>query len=315
LDGTLILSGTIPDVEAGLFYEIWANKQKFQTWSRHNWNRFANPHIESQKALIKHLVESGHSIDDPIIRRDWFGEFVFASELTAYRYDRNKAGYNGQYPGSLELFSVGIDPGTRDRTAIVVWGWGRQDQNLYHVHEWVTPTNSHTLLSDIAKELRVVNERFRNVPWFYMDMGSSTMAIDTFTRDYGLPIIQAAKKTDRTMQVKRLADLLAVGRAKVRIGSALEEDLQRAQWDKDARANGKYEWSSVWHPDVADAARYGAQGYFDSYQAPKAKLDFATADARKEDELWKATLEPPTDEPWKTDLDEMGFTYGQGKQQ
>src|SRR6266481_1224853 len=101
LNGWLSLSGTIPDVEAGKFYEIWRGANG---WSKHNWNRFANPHIESEKALMQELVNSGRTIDDPIIRRDWFGEFVFSNELTAFQYDRNKAGYDGRYPAGLELF-------------------------------------------------------------------------------------------------------------------------------------------------------------------------------------------------------------------
>lgn len=309
LNGWLVLSGTIPDVEAGKFYEIWRGSNG---WSKRNWNRFANPHIESEKALVQELVNSGRSIDDPIIRRDWFGEFVFSNELTAFQYDRNKAGYDGNFPADLELFSVGVDPGTRDRTAIVVWGWGKRDQNVYQVYEWVTPRNSGTHLSDIARELETINRRFVNIPWWYMDMGGSNMAIDTFSRDYGLPVIAAAKKVDRTAQVKRFADLLNSGRAKIRIGSQLEIDLQRAAWDKDKRAEGKYEWSSQWHPDVGDAARYALQGYFDSYVKVPEKLDVKTADARREAELWKNTLNrPPVDYgPKKTDMSLVGFGNG-----
>ncbi len=308
VDGWLSLSGTIPDVEAGKFYEIWRGSNG---WSKHNWNRFANPHIESEKALMKELVNSGRSIDDPIIRRDWFGEFVFSNELTAFQYDRTKAGYDGNYPQNLELFSVGVDPGTRDRTAIVVWGWSSRDQNIYQVYEWVTGKNSFTHLSDIAKQLQVINERFKPIPWWYMDMGGSAMAIDTFSRDYGLPIVHAAKKVDRVGQVKRLADLLQAGRAKIIVGSQLETDLMRASWDKDARAVGKYEWSSQWHPDVADAGRYAIQGYFDSYQMPVVRK--AIPDYVKEEELWKASLKPPVEDGPQSNRDLQQWGYGKGK--
>lgn len=312
LNGWLLLSGTIPDVEAGKFYELWRSSNG---WSKHNWNRFANPHIESEKALMQHLVTSGRSADDPIIRRDWFGEFVFSNELTAFGYDRKKAGYDGNYPAGLEYFSVGVDPGTRDRTAIVVWGWNSKDHNIYHVHEWVTPRNSNTHLSDIAAQLSIIAKRFSPIPFWYMDMGGSNMAIDTFARDYGIPTVHAAKKQDRVGQVKRLADLLNAGRAKVRIGSELEQDLMKASWDKDARSVGRYEWSSSWHPDVADAGRYAAQGYFDFYVAPKVKEDVKVADSRKEAELWTATLRPPVEDagPRQTDLDQFGYGSRNGR--
>lgn len=297
--GWLILSGTIPEVEAGMFYELWRNENN---WEKRNWNRFANPYIESEKALVQELINSSRSIDDPIIRRDWFGEFVFSNELTAFGYDRNKSGYHGNYP-KLDMFAVGIDPGTRDRTAIIVWGWSFKEQNVYQVYEWVTPRNSNTHLSDIARELKVINQRFSPIPFWYMDMGGSKMAIDTFSLDYGLPVVHAAKKADRPAQVKRLADLLNSGRAKILIGSQLEMDLQRAAWDKDARARGQYEWSSAWHPDVADAGRYALQGYFDAYQVPQPKPD----DASKEDKLWKESLKPPVEYGSNVNKDLNGF--------
>lgn len=312
LQGWLVLAGTIPDVEAGKFYETWARsptwKETVNTsvpdggWSRHNWSRFENPHIESKKALMQELINAGRSIEDPIIQRDWFGKFVFSNELTAFQYDRAKAGYDGRYPGNLEYFSVGIDPGTRDRTAIVVWGWSSKDHNVYQVYEWVTPKNSGTHLSDIAKQLQIIAGRFNPIPFWYMDMGGSNMAIDTFSRDYGIPTIHAAKKVDRTAQVKRLADLLHSGRARIIIGSQLEQDLQKAAWDKDKRAEGKYEWSNQWHPDVADAGRYGIQGYFDAYQMPKAQL----SDAAKEDVLWQASLKPPAETYGPSNTDAFG---------
>lgn len=298
----LIMSGTIPEVEAGLFYEEWRRAK----WSRHTWSRFQNPFIESTEALNAEIENSGRSIDDPMIRRDWFGEFVFASELTAFRYDRTKAGYDGNYPAWLDMFSVGIDPGTRDRTAIVVWGWSTKDQNIYQVYEWVTKRNSETSLGDIADQLAIINKRWSPIPWWYIDMGGSNMAVDTFTRDYGLPVIHAAKKTDRFMQVKRLADLVAKGRAKVIIDSQLEMDLQRAQWDK-SKLPARHEWSSFWHPDVADAARYAVQGYFDCYAAPAAKEDLKTADARKEEELWRQARQEPAPKPWRNDLDNLRY--------
>ncbi len=310
--GWMMLSGTIPDVEAGKFYETWRGTNG---WSKHNWSRFQNPHIESEKALMQELVNSGRSIDDPIIRRDWFGEFVFSNELTAFGYDRSKAGYNGNYPAGLELFSVGVDPGTRDRTAIVVWGWSSKDQNLYHVYEWVTKRDSGTHLSDIARELQIINQRFSPIPWWYMDMGGSGMAIDTFSRDYGLPVVHAAKKVDRVGQVKRLADLLNAGRAKIIIGSQLEQDLIKSSWDKDARAVGKYEWSSQWHPDVADAGRYAAQGYFDSYVARPPAVDKRQADIASEEKLWRQALRPPVEDsgPRQSDLSQfMGKVGNRG---
>ena len=305
--GLMALTGTMPEVPAGLYWEIWNNKQKYQDWIRKAWNRFQNPHIESVKALEHHLRTSGRTIDDPLVRRNWFGEPVFAKDATAFRYDRAKAGYDGRYPSTLDTFAVGIDPGAHDRTAIVVWGWSRKDPCVYQVYEFVTKRDSATSMSDIAIELSKVAKKFgvMRIPYWYMDMGGSKVSIDTFQRDYGVPIVHAAKKGDRRFQVDRMSNLMATGKCKIIIGSALEEDLQRTEWDKDKREQGKFEWSNNWHPDVADAGRYGLAGYFDMFQPAKPKESPREAMIRVEEEAWLKSLEPPVADTYRSDIDDF----------
>jgi len=108
---------------------------------------------------------------------------------------------------------VGVDPGTRDRHSDCCLGWSSKEQNIYQVHEWVTPRNSNTHLSDIAIQLKLINERFRPIPWWYM-IWRSAMAIDTFSRDYGIPIVHAAKKVDASAKSRGLRIWLAAGRCK-----------------------------------------------------------------------------------------------------
>jgi hypothetical protein len=95
------------------------------------------------------------------------------------------------------------------------------------------------------------------------------MELDTFGADYGVPLIKAANKSDFPGQVRRVNDLLTRGRAKVMIGSKLEEDYQKARFDADARKRGQWRWSSQWHPDPSEAARYALQAYFDAYREPE----------------------------------------------
>lgn len=271
----VILAGVLPDVPAGMFLSLadWDEATKSggngPGWAHHSWGRAANVHTpEAMQQLRDYLKAHGLTMDDPQIQRDWFMQRVWDAGATAYRYDRARAGYEGAPPDGLTEYSVGIDPGTRDRTAIQVWGWGKTVPDVYHVHEWVTERNANTTWSQIAEQLKIINQRFRPHAWYY-DAGGSKMTLDLFLRDYGVPVVHAAVKSDLPGQVARMADLLALGRAKIMIGSALEADLLRARWDADARAKGLYRWSSVWHPDAADAARYGLRAYLDEYEKPR----------------------------------------------
>jgi hypothetical protein len=266
--GQLILAGTIPEVPAGLFYRLWLHGKG---WRKLNWSRLDNPHMGSRdeqlRVLDEYLLTSGRDINDPLVRRDWFGEFVFDADDRAYRYVDERNGYDSLDGVKLDRFSVGIDPGAHDRTAITVIGWSSDHRDVYQVAEWVTGTDAQTTWSQIGEQLKAIRQRWRP-SWYFYDAGGSKMTLDVFARDFGIPVVAAARKTDLAGQVSRLNDLLVAGRFKVQRGSALETDFVRTQWDKDARARGLWRWSSHNHPDVADSCRYALQAYFDAYREP-----------------------------------------------
>lgn len=269
--GKIVMAGTIPEIAAGYFYEAITSGR----WKTKNWSRRENPFLEDQeKALAEHLELTGLSVDDPIIAREWRGELVFDARATAYRYNRDRNGYTGDPPRGLDRFAIGVDPGTRDRTAVQMWGWNNRDRRVWHVDEWVTARNAETQLSQIAEKLGEFRKKWGGylyAPFF--DWGGSQMTIDTFRKDHGIPIVLAAKKQDLAGQVARFADLLGQRRAMIKIGSALEYDLQNARFNPDARAEGRYEWTADVHPDAADAARYGLQAYVDHYRPPVVEVD------------------------------------------
>jgi hypothetical protein len=263
--GALCVMGT-PSLAGkhGTWYEITENPH----FEHHRFDYRDNDRVPSfaevERLIDEELAAMALTRESAYFKREYLALFEVDLNESAFRYNREVAGYDGVFPEWLDTFAVGIDPGTRDRTAIQVWGWGSQDHNVYHVYEWCTARNAGTTWAQIGAELGKINARWSPHAWFY-DAGGSKMTLDVFQRDYEIPIINAARKADLPGQVARFADLLALGRAKIIIGSALEHDLQRAQWDRDARIQGRYVWSSICHPDAADAARYGLQAYWDAF--------------------------------------------------
>jgi len=289
----VILSGVLPDVPAGYFYEL-AHPASLngeactcKGWRHHEWGRAANVHTpEAMAQLRKYMDDHGLTEKDPQIQRDWYMQRVWDMAATAYRYSRERNGYEADQPEwvsevewgvgvakaaepheGIDEFTIGIDPGGGDRTSIVVWGWGDHTTEIQQVAEWVTPRDAHTPLSAIAEALSVMVQHYPTGLIFW-DPGSGSMEIDTFGTDYGIPLVRAAQKTDFPGQVRRVNDLLSKGTLKVIIGSALEEDYQRARFDTDARAKGSWKWASQWHPDPSEAGRYGLQGYWNTYTPP-----------------------------------------------
>jgi hypothetical protein len=257
----VVLTGVLPDVPAGRF---WREHDK-PRWSKHGWGRFDNVHTpEARGQFEEYLRVTGISLEDPRIQRDWFGRAVFDSHARAFRYDAAKNGFETGpviFP-QLTSYAVGIDPGARDRTAIVVVGWG-EGTGLWVVEEVVTPLDSGTTWSWVGRELGRIQKTYRP-GWYYADFGGSKMSLDVFGRDYGVPLIAAAKKADRRAQVDRVNALLSEGQCHIAIGSDLEGDMLKTQWDTAARERGEWEWSTHNHPDVADAFRYAAHAYFEA---------------------------------------------------
>jgi hypothetical protein len=280
----IYLTGVLPDVPAGYFYELSGSKG----WSHHEWGRAANVHTpEAMDQLRAYMLLHGLTEDDAQIQRDWYMKRVWDADATAYRYTRERNGYQPERPAwltsptfgkgrvqaavpheGIDQFTVGIDPGGGDRTSVVVWGWGDAVHEVQHVFEWVTERDTPTSLADIAEVCGLVQQRYPSDLWHW-DPGSGRMELDTFGSDYGVPLIRAAAKTDLPGQVRRNNDLLTKGWAQVMVGSRLEEDYQKARWDKEARTAGTWRWASQWHPDPSEAARYALQGYFAQYVAPE----------------------------------------------
>lgn len=281
--GRLILAGTIPESPAGFFWRSWISGR----WSMHNWSRFDNPHLlDQQQMLADFLALTGLDSDDPLVLRDWYGQLVFDPTALAFRYVVERNGFpigseevdpEGKWIvriapadiiASCTEFSVGGDPGTRDRSVLEVNGWSTKHKNIFQVYEWATKRNAMTAWSGFGPRLDQIQRMFAPSRHF-VDFSGSQMTLDNFRTDFGVYVLHAAKKVDRKGQVDRVNDLLQTGRAHAMIGSDLEGDWLKTQWDKNKREKGLFDWSSHNHPDAADADRYSKQGYFDAFIPPE----------------------------------------------
>ena len=106
----VILSGVLPDVAAGLFYQLAADRplseapELAQTkgWSHHEWGRASNVHTpEAMRVLDERMKRFGLTVDDPQIARDYFMRRVWDKSATAYGYDAARNAYAPQEPAWL----------------------------------------------------------------------------------------------------------------------------------------------------------------------------------------------------------------------
>lgn len=175
--GTMILAGTIPETDGGLFMEIWKNSK----WAKHNWSQMENPHmVDPMGELLEYLqMNPGLTMESPIIQRERFGHFVYDKNATAYTYDTGLNGYrptllpwtdsimdpkggirlpkndNSEAEGRLfvpsglmmaaaplpwvEWIAFALDPAAdSDRVSLQGIGWGRDTRRVQHLFDWTS---------------------------------------------------------------------------------------------------------------------------------------------------------------------------------
>lgn len=222
-------------------------------------------------------------------------ELLYAHPMREDKRDGARYGMMAAKPHEgVRIFSFAIDPGsTSDRCAIEGVGWGTKTHKAQHVFEWSTPRGMQLTTGQIFAVAGLVQSVFSSlggiIEWRY-DAGSSQNTIDNLLNDYGIPLVLAAKKTDLLGQVTRNNDLLTQSRLDVMAGSALEQDYQRARWDKNALEHGQRKWASSWHPDPSEAMRYAIDPYFDAYRKPPEVTVF-------DNPALKALMQPNPDAP------------------
>lgn len=300
----VILSGVLPDVPVGMFLDLAEPDQASDTggrgewakWSHHTWGRLDNVHTPEAAEMLAALEATKGALD-PQLLRDWNRcRRVWNKGATAFGYDRVKNGYKPVLaewatpdmcppgimlatvpPPGIDRFAIGLDPAaTRDRFAIVLWGWSStRRMGVWQIAEWVTARKANALESQWLAVVKLFRDKYGVIHRTIRDAGSASTVNDMLYRSHGI-MIEAAIKGPGSLRarVDRLADVLA-GRdgteecAHVIEGSSLEEDLIKAAWDKDHRARGEWEWDSQHHPDVGDAATYAIPAYLEVAPRPR----------------------------------------------
>jgi hypothetical protein len=300
----VILSGVLPDVPAGYFLDNAAHDQASETggkgkkWKHFSWGRLDNVHTPEAAEMLARL-EAQLGIDDPQLMRDWKGvKRVWRKDATGYHYSRPLNGYVPTVPDWLEdaraaieaqfaalkrpipietfmaavpradidCVSMAIDPGGGDRTSLSATGWAWGSSKVQHLFEWCTPRNSLASLAQMKAVGGIVKAHYPLL-WSWWD-APGKLEIDDWGKESGIYVVQAARKNDFPGQVRKVNDLLDAQSLDIMIGSGCEADMQRAKFDKDARAKHLFKWSSEWHPDPSESTRYTLAPFWDSSIPP-----------------------------------------------
>ena len=251
--GSLKLIGTPAPLRRGYFWDALNNPE----YSRHRWTFWNNPHIalKSKKThdeiLGRELKRRGVSINDPSIRREWFGEWIDDTNALVCQYSPILNHYETLPPVMTE-FVIGIDLGFNDADAIAVIGWNVYDKKCYLLEEIVTPKQGITAL---MTQISSMNDKYKPLR-IVMDEGGLGKKIgEELRKRYSLPI-QAAEKSRKQEFIELMNDAFRVRGLFAKNTSRFAQDSMIIEWDFDKTTPDRKVIKQDPHSDIFDAVLY-----------------------------------------------------------
>lgn len=296
-------------------------------WSTHKWTMRDNTTVFTDGARSWTMWDKALEVkarnkwadDHPTWLREYLGKWVPADTKRVFRYlphvhdytpladtrwgiPESKAGYRTV---------IGVDFGTRDGTALVVWAWSPYSRDLWEVYSEVRRRDKHERLTvgDIASWYKEIEAEYGPFDGWPADpAGLATMVMDTLADEHGV-FLEPAEKKEKPDHIELFNDDLDRGYIHIRRGSALSEELLAGRWDLAKADKGKREEDPKIPNDVSDAALYSFRWcnhrraqlvpqvvpmFSAKWWSEQAARDLSDAEKRARDRARPATL----DESW-----------------
>lgn len=232
--------------------------------------------------------------DSPEFTRHWKGEWPDVdSSLRVFRYFPERNGYDGDAPPT-DFHSLGIDPGgVLDAEAIVVTGYAKTENRIYHVDEEFSEKKMGGDWDDTAARVGPLDEKWHCVTKFY-DYGSvkkGALAL-IYQQDHAITV-EAVPEKDPESEIRRINRLLNLDLLKIKKGSKLEADLLYTTLDPKKKAEGKFAYASSYKQNGGDALRaalWGQYAYVEIKEEKKVETD-AEVEAKAVKAVWRAPVQ------------------------
>lgn len=220
------------------------------------------------------MRQNGWTRKTPQAAREYFGDWVPADDKRVYRYRPALHDYDPHpdstsekrhvrwglpdLPGEFKTV-LGVDPGTRDGTGMVVWAWNVHTDDLWELY-----SDRRKAVEGERLPIRALADWYHELDNEYgpFEVGTSdpaglaTMVLDELADQYKV-YLEPAEKHEKNDAFEVMNNDFDSGRIHIRRGSVLSDELDRARWNlKKLDKNKKVEDETIPN-DVADAGLYG----------------------------------------------------------
>jgi hypothetical protein len=167
---------------------------------------FQNSFLNDPKAFLDGLMaKKGWTLDTPLVKREYFGQWCRSEEHQVYLYSRGRNRIDDA-PKNL-TYVIGCDVGWTDAKSIAVLGFDpNQSKKIYIVEKF---EKSNLLISDYGVKLKQMSEKY-NPMCIVMDSGGGGADIAAEVNARHILAIKPAKKTSKYDYIEFLnADFVA----------------------------------------------------------------------------------------------------------
>lgn len=217
---------------------------------------------------------NGWTRKTPQAAREYFGDWVPADDKRVYRYRPVLHDYDPRpvvasakrhvrwglpdISGDFKTV-LGVDPGTRDGTGMVVWAWNVHTDDLWELY-----SDRRKALEGERLPIKLLAEWYHELDEQYGPFevgatdtaGLATMVVDELADAYKV-YLEPAEKHEKNDAIEIMNNDFDSGRIHLRRGSILSDEFDRARWNlKKLDKNRKVEDETIPN-DVADAGLYG----------------------------------------------------------
>lgn len=321
--GSIELLGTPSEDCAGLFYEATEGGSA-GAWEVHRWSILDNPYFGASsderyaRTIAVYLADTGRTLDDPVVQREYFGRWVKSDSRHVYPvfsvpreqlvYAPARAYIDGtpDWDAALRdmplrpdgrsyewLHSVGIDIGYNpDPFAFVVWSWTRDLPGLWELGSWsqqnLIPDAQAVILADLNQRLNPVE--------MVADAGGVAKGVvagwsEGWLERLAIPVAEA-EKSQKSTNIEWMGNDIRKGLVRVREGGAWLTEAEKHTWL--VSRTGKYVENPKTANHCLDGGLYGfrSASHYRSEAPPEApKLGTAAWSAVQEERMESARFD------------------------
>lgn len=243
-NGDLWIMGTPSWDFSSYFYRANHNPEE---WASFHWTLFENPHIKDAKAWVEDLKRRrGWSDDNPVLLREYFGQWIKTSDEMVYLYNPMINTYTLE-PSHFAQKILGIDLGFEDKTAMAIVAHEQDSPKAYVIH---TEKHHQPLISDVAKRAKELIDAHGIVNIVIDEGGLGKAIAEEFRSRYGINC-KPAQKRDKRLYIELFNAELKAARVLVKEDNPVVTEWNQLTWD-----DGKQVEKPGLPNDCADAILY-----------------------------------------------------------